>query len=79
MGTMTITVDEDIEERFRKHVAARFGRGKGVLGKAVSEAIDDWIKKGKSIEKCLQLLEKGIDMGKMTYKSRDELHDRGRY
>ena len=76
---ITISVDEKTEEEFRKVAGAVYGKKKGYLGKAITEAMDEWEKRKKSTDvtaRALAMLEKGFDMGKITYKSRDELHER---
>ncbi len=78
MGTITINVKNETEKKFRKIAGARYGKRKGALGEAVTEALDLWTRTNskKSVIKAMELLEKGIDMGKLKYKSRDELHER---
>ncbi len=79
MGTITITVKDDVEERFRKTVNETKGKGKGKLGSAASEAMQEWVEKQrqKRISKeMLALLDKGFEMGRFKKVSRDELHER---
>jgi len=44
MGRMNITLPDDLEERFRKAVALKYGWKKGALSKSIEEALEDWIK-----------------------------------
>jgi len=79
MGIITVTVEDDVEERFRKTVNETKGRAKGVLGSATSEAMQEWVEKQrqqKISKEMLELLEKGFEMGKFKKVSRDELHAR---
>ncbi len=78
MGTVTVTVEDKVEERFRKKVMQKFGKRKGSLGKAVTQAMDNWVEKeGKdAVSETIEMLEKGINLGGITYKSRAELHER---
>jgi len=78
MGTITINVNDKTEIKFRKATELHFGKTKGSLGKAVTEAIEEWAdKKNSGTEaKMLELLEKGFKMGKIKYNSREELHER---
>jgi len=76
--TITVNVEEDVEERFRKIASATYGRRKGYLGKALTQAMKEWEKKQKQIDvnvRALEILRKGFKMGKITWKSRDELHE----
>lgn len=80
MGTITVNVDDKAESRFRKTVKEAVGTGKGKLGKAITEAINKWVdeKRQKEIaERQIKLMEKGFDLGGVTYKHRSELHERG--
>ncbi len=75
--TITISVDEDTEKSFREAASRRYGRRKGYLGKAITEAMKEWSEKSKESAdvKFLELLEKGIKMKKWKF-NREELHDR---
>lgn len=78
MGTITLNVKDAAEEKFRRTAQLKFGGGKGSLGKAASTALEQWAdREAKGNEaKFLELLEKGFEMGKLKYKSREELHER---
>lgn len=78
MGTITINVDNLIEKNFREVAALKFGKTKGHLGKALTRAMQYWVRKeaASAEAKTLQYLEKGFDMGKLRYKHRSELHER---
>ncbi|HLC79595.1 MAG TPA: hypothetical protein VJG83_04165 [archaeon] len=79
MGTMTIGVDDEIEEKFRHTVAREIGKGKGSLGRAVGQAMEKWVKEKEHEEirkRAIKKLEMGYSMGKLLFKNRDELHDR---
>lgn len=78
MGTITINVNDKSEMKFRNAAKIVYGTGKGTLGKAATEAIEDWAnrKTTGNEAKMLELLEKGFKMGKIKYKTREELHDR---
>ena len=45
MGRMSIVLSDELEERFRKVVAAKYGWKKGALSEAIGAAVEDWIKK----------------------------------
>lgn len=79
MGTITINVKEGIEHEFRETVKQDKGLGKGKLGEAITEAMQKWIeeKRQKMIAKeMLSLMKNGFSMGKLKFRSRDELYDR---
>lgn len=78
MGTITLNLVDETEKRFRKVAGITFGTGKGSLGKAAGLAFDEWVNKhlNNSEVKMLEFLEKGIKMGKISCKSRDEIHER---
>jgi hypothetical protein len=75
--TMTVNVEKDIASEFRKQAGLKYGKKKGYLGKAITEAMKEWSKKSdESLEKqFLDLLETGIKMKKWKF-NRDELHER---
>jgi len=76
MGTITVNVSDDVEHDFREKVIQLYGKKKGTLGNALEEAMKEWSKKNKYFETCMELLDKGIDMGKLKYSKREELYDR---
>lgn len=79
MGTITVSVEDEIENRFRRTVKKTLGTGKGKLGTAFREAMKKWVeeKEQKRIaQKGLELLRRGFDTGGIAYKHRDELHER---
>ncbi|VVB94725.1 Uncharacterised protein [uncultured archaeon] len=79
MGTLTINVNDDIENRFRALAQKIYAEKKGYLGKAVTSAMQKWIdeiNQKKISESELNLMDKGFKMGKLKFKSREELHER---
>lgn len=48
MGKITVTVEDHIEEEFRRLVAQKYGARKGALGAALTEAMRMWIAKAKA-------------------------------
>lgn len=74
--TITISVKRDVEERFRKLAGAIYGKHKGYLGKAITEAMSTWVQKREQsdvIAKSLKLLETGIKMKKWKF-NREEIY-----
>ena len=79
MATITINLNDELNNKFREIVKLKIGEGKGTIGKAIEEAITSWIKEKKQIDianEMMDLMEKGFNMGKIKIKSRDELHER---
>ncbi len=81
MGTITISVDDEVEKEFRKLVEEHKGGKKGDLGKAITEAMKKWAdeKKQKEIaERQMKRSEKGLYKLPKKWKfNRDEIYDRG--
>lgn len=80
MATMTINIPDEIANGFRKTVEKEYGKGKGILGKAITEALQQWQeeKEQKEIaERMLARMRKGFKLGVgKPYLSRDEIYDR---
>jgi hypothetical protein len=79
MGTITISVDDDTEKRFREAAKKKLGERKGYLGKATTEALEIWVRKEMQEEiarDALALLESGYQVGMQFYTERKDLYDR---
>jgi len=79
MGTMTISIDDAVEKKFRARAKKVFGERKGALGLAVTAAMDRWIAENDQEEiarSALALMERGQVLGTRKYRNRDDLHDR---
>ncbi|PLW79683.1 hypothetical protein C0585_06845 [Candidatus Woesearchaeota archaeon] len=77
MGTITVNVSDETEKMFREAVKQNIGIGKGVLGKAIGEAMNMWAEEKEREErrrKAIERLEKGFDLGNFSYKNREELY-----
>jgi len=44
MGKITLTLDDDLEKRFREEIFKRLGMKKGNIQVAIEEAIELWVK-----------------------------------
>lgn len=76
METITINVNEELAEQFRKKAEEKYGKKKGYLAKAVSEAFMEWLdKKDDLIEQALAVIEKGMKLPDWKYKRRSELYE----
>ena len=79
MGTITISIDDDTEKRFRAAAKKKLGDRKGYLGKATTEALEYWVRKqtqGEIARDALTLLETGYTLGKHNYTERKDLYER---
>jgi predicted transcriptional regulator len=79
MGTITINVKDEVENKFRKLASALYSGKKGYLGRAVTEAMEIWIKEKKQkemAERELRVLDKGFNLGKVLVKKRKDIYDR---
>ncbi|MDO8872348.1 MAG: hypothetical protein Q7V05_06420 [Methanoregula sp.] len=79
MGTITISINDDTEKRFREAAKKKLGERKGYLGKATTEALECWVRKQTQEEvarDALVLLETGHHLGKHLYMERKDLYDR---
>ena len=79
MATMTISVKDEIEKEFRETVKKKLGQGKGVLGKAVEEAMQKWVHDERQRQIAAELREmmnKGLFSLKGWKFNRDEIYDR---
>ena len=76
--TITVNVEEEVDSEFRREASKRYGKKKGYLGKAFTEAMKEWTKKrNEDIDaKFLKLLEKGIKTKNSWKFNRAELYDR---
>ena len=77
--TITVNIDEEVNRKLREVAAAEYGKRKGYLGKAISEAAKMWIRE-KEVEAIrkreLEVLKRGFRMGKLLYKKREELYEK---
>jgi len=79
MGTITINIKDDVEQEFRSIAGIVYGKNKGHLGKAFTEAIQDWIyerKQEKIAREALELMNQDFSFGGRLYQHRSELHER---
>ena len=75
--TITVNVEDDVESEFRRTASRKYGKKKGYLGKAITQAMKEWSRKSSNDleSQFLELLEKGIKMKKWKF-NREELHER---
>jgi len=79
MATITINVSDKVTRRFREMVKHQYGESKGVLGRAITEAMEHWIDELQQEEiatRQLQLSEKGFKLGRKLYAKRGDLYER---
>lgn len=79
MATITVNIRDEVNEEFRKTVEEKLGRGKGVLGKAIEEAMQKWAKEKKTeeyVKEALALMKKGLyKVGKNYTFKREEAYE----
>ncbi|MBS3176836.1 hypothetical protein J4457_06400 [Candidatus Woesearchaeota archaeon] len=79
MGTLTINVNNETLDRFRKTVQIKFGTEKGVLGRAIGQALNSWLAEMQQMEiaqRQKNWIEKGFHLGKLGKWNREELYGR---
>jgi len=76
MGIITISVDDEVEKRFRQNVKMKLGQRKGALGDAITQALKLWNEKQADMEFTRELLSKQIDRGGYSFSDRGDLHAR---
>ena len=77
METITININEETANKFRGAVKENLGLKKGMLSKAISEALQKWteeIEQKNINQRSLEKLKKGYNMGKKRYKKREDLY-----
>ena len=79
MKTITINMQDEVVREFREVAAETFGGGKGHLGKAVAEAVEDWVfkrKQKKIAREAIEFLNTDFHSGGWNYPHRSVLHER---
>ncbi|GAA5262098.1 hypothetical protein [Methanocalculus sp.] len=79
MGTITLSIDDETERRFRSTARKVIGERKGYLGEAATDAMKLWIheKTQEAIAKdALELIRKTYHFGEKKYRYRKDLYDR---
>jgi len=79
MGTITVNLDDGIEKEFRTVAVETFGKGKGHLGKALAEALQNWVyerKQERTARTGKEIMRHGNAFGKRLYEQRADLHER---
>ncbi|MBI2558349.1 hypothetical protein HYW20_03425 [Candidatus Woesearchaeota archaeon] len=81
MAIITISVKDDVDKEFRETVKKKLGQGKGVLGKAVEEALKKWVRDETQEEiarRAMEMMDKGLYSLPKGWKfNREEIYDRG--
>lgn len=79
MATITINVKDNVAKEFRETVKEKLGTDKGMLGKAVEDAMKKWVHEQKQKEiaqRASKMMEKGLYSLKGWKFNRDEIYDR---
>ncbi len=75
--TLTISVDEESERKFRKLALSKYGKRKGTLGKALTAAMDKWIEQVEGADltaETIDLMKKGVAKKKWKF-NREEIYE----
>ena len=81
MGILTISMKDEVEKELREAVKKKMGEGKGVLGKAIEEAVKKWVEdeeQRKIAERQITLMNEGVYSLKGWKFNREEVYDRGK-
>jgi len=68
-----------LRKKLRDVAVARYGKRKGYLGKAVTEAVEEWARKTEEVDinaHASAMLKKGFNLGGLKTKNRSEWHER---
>jgi hypothetical protein len=79
MGTLTINVKDDIEQEFRMVAGTIYGKKKGYLGKAITEAMQNWVyerRQERIAKEALDMMKQDFFFGKRLYQRRSDLYER---
>lgn len=79
MATITISVKDNVNKEFRETVKKKLGQGKGVLGKAIQEALQKWVhdeRQRQLADEMIKMMDKGLYSLKGWKFNRDEIYDR---
>ena len=79
MATITVSVKDNVNKEFRETVRKKLGQGKGVLGKAVEEALQKWVhdeRQRQIADEMMKMMDKGLYSLKGWKFNRDEIYDR---
>ncbi len=77
--TITISVDEESDRRFRKYAETKYGRKKGALSRAYKDMIAQISHEDEQErirKEAIAFLNKGIKFKRRWKFNRDELHER---
>jgi predicted transcriptional regulator len=79
MGTVTISLSDEVEKRFREVITRECGTNKGAISNAITEAIELWINETRQrslADAGRKILAKKHDIGEWHYSHRKELYER---
>jgi len=79
MAVITISIDDEIERRFREVAKRVIGEKKGYIRQAVSEAMELWLEEKEQeriARDLLVIIGQGFHLGKKHYVRREDLYDR---
>ncbi len=78
MGTLTISLSDDVEQRFREVINREYGMNKEAINNAIAEAIELWVNETRQrtlAEAGREILAKEHNIGKWHYSHRKDLYE----
>lgn len=78
MGTLTKSLSDDVEQRFREVINREYGMNKEAINNAIAEAIELWV--NETLQRTLaeagrEILAKEHNIGKWHYSHRKDLYE----
>ncbi|MBI2144440.1 hypothetical protein HYU17_04805 [Candidatus Woesearchaeota archaeon] len=78
MATITVNVDDEVYEKFRKLASEEHNGKKGFLGDAITGSMRKEVEANEqeaAKKRLLAIMKKGIRLGFKGYKCRDEIYE----
>lgn len=75
---ITVSIDADVVRRLRE-LALKEKIKKGFMGKIISRAVKEYLQEkeqNEAVDRGRALLKRGLKLGGLTYKKREELYER---
>jgi hypothetical protein len=79
MGHVTVSLEEEDEQKLRSIADMKYKNKKGSLAKVISESIELFSRNSsreRAMNRQFKWMEQGFNLGKITAKSREDIYDR---